>query len=171
MFVQCSLTCSFRIALCCRHVILYTCWSANSTASELLTTLWPTEMCVYVIITARCELRKVVFLAPSCSLWVFFCLCMKYLGNRWTDLRQIHREDVFGPSLGRTSLKVKVKGAKFTLRRSLALAYIGSVTARHSCSGRQQNCGVEPRAPPLFGRAAITLGIGPHSSCYYYFLG
>jgi len=26
-----------------------------------------------------------------------FCLCMKYLRNRWTDLRQIHTEDVFGP--------------------------------------------------------------------------
>jgi len=25
-------------------------------------------------------------------------------------------------------------------------------------------CGVEKRAPPIFGRAAITLGIGPHSS-------
>jgi len=25
-------------------------------------------------------------------------------------------------------------------------------------------CGVEQRAPPVFGRAAITLGIGPHSS-------
>jgi len=24
--------------------------------------------------------------------------------------------------------------------------------------------GVEQRAPPMFGRAAITLGIGPHSS-------
>ena len=33
----------------------------------------------------------------------------------------------------------------------------GSVTA-------QPNCGVEQRAPPVFGRAAITLGIGPHSS-------
>ena len=29
-------------------------------------------------------------------------------------------------------------------------------------SGRQPNCGVEQRAPPIFGRAAITLGIGPH---------
>ena len=29
-------------------------------------------------------------------------------------------------------------------------------------------CGVEQRAPPIFGRAAITLGIGPHSSCHYY---
>jgi len=26
----------------------------------------------------------------------------------------------------------------------------------------QPNCGVEQRAPPVFGRAAITLGIGPH---------
>jgi len=25
-------------------------------------------------------------------------------------------------------------------------------------------CGVEQRAPPIFGRAAITLGTGPHSS-------
>jgi len=38
----------------------------------------------------------------------------------------------------------------------------GSVTARHSSSGRQPNCGVEQRAPPIFGRAAITLGIRPH---------
>jgi len=40
---------------------------------------------------------------------------------------------------------------------------LGSVTARHSSSGRQF-CGVEQRSPPIFGRAAITLGIGPHSS-------
>jgi len=25
-----------------------------------------------------------------------------------------------------------------------------------------QTCGVEQRAPPMFGRATITLGIGPH---------
>jgi len=35
-------------------------------------------------------------------------------------------------------------------------------TARHSSSGRQPNCGIEQRAPAIFGRAAITLGIGPH---------
>ena len=30
-------------------------------------------------------------------------------------------------------------------------------------------CGVEQRAPPIFGRAAITLGIGSHSSyCMYW---
>jgi len=39
---------------------------------------------------------------------------------------------------------------------------LGSITARHFSSGRQPNCGVEQRAPPIFGRVAITLGIGPH---------
>jgi len=46
---------------------------------------------------------------------------------------------------------------------------LGSVAARQSSSGRQPNCGVEHRAPPMFGMATITLGIGPHSSllCFY----
>jgi len=39
---------------------------------------------------------------------------------------------------------------------------LGSVTIRHSSSGRQPNCGVEQRVLPIFGRAAITLGSGPH---------
>ena len=43
------------------------------------------------------------------------------------------------------------------------VSHLSSVTARHSSSGRQPNCGVEQRAPPVFGRATITLGIGPHS--------
>jgi len=43
---------------------------------------------------------------------------------------------------------------------------LGSVIARHSSSGRQPNCGVEQRASPIFGRAAITLGIDPHSSLH-----
>ena len=41
---------------------------------------------------------------------------------------------------------------------------IGSVTERQSSSGREPNCGVEHRAPPIFNRATVTLGIGPHSS-------
>ena len=64
---------------------------------------------------------------------------------------------------------------------------LGSVTARYSSSGRQRVrgsltiialykstylltklCGVEHRALPIFGRAAITLGIGPHSSWLYF---
>jgi len=41
---------------------------------------------------------------------------------------------------------------------------LGSVTARHSSSGRQPNFAALNRgwAPPVFGRAAITLGISPH---------
>ena len=42
---------------------------------------------------------------------------------------------------------------------------LGSITGWQSSSGRQPNSGVEQRVPPMFGRATITLGIGPHSSC------
>jgi len=31
-----------------------------------------------------------------------------------------------------------------------------------SCNGHQLYCGVQPTAPAIFGRAAITLGISPH---------
>jgi len=58
---------------------------------------------------------------------------------------------------------------------SLAFCYISSVTARHSSNRRQPkfaacykewNCGTFAEgAIPIFGRAAITLGIGPHSRC------
>ena len=34
-------------------------------------------------------------------------------------------------------------------------------------SQRQPNCGGEQRVPPMFGRATITLGIGPH---FYFYL-
>ena len=60
---------------------------------------------LYVLITAPSELCKVLFLA----LWLF-CLCMKYLRNRWTHLRRIHRTDMFGPSFGRVNIKVKGQG-------------------------------------------------------------
>ena len=56
--------------------------------------------------------------------------------------------------------------AKLTLLPGLAFFYIGTVTARHSSRGRQTNCSVQQRAPPIFCRAAITLGIGSHSSLH-----
>ena len=43
-------------------------------------------------------------------LWPF-CMCMKYFGNRWMDLRQIHMEHVFW-SLAQTSLKAEVKNQR-----------------------------------------------------------
>jgi len=58
--------------------------------------------------------------------------------------------------------------AKFTLRLHLAFSYIPIYWQRY-CTALEQwasakICGVQQRAPPIFGRAAITLGIGPHSS-------
>ena len=47
-------------------------------------------------------------------------------------------------------------GAKFTLRPSLPFSYIGRVTARHSSSGRQPDCGVVSSRD----RAAIPFDIG-----------
>ena len=67
-------------------------------------------------------------------------------------------------------------GTKFTLRPRLAFSYIGSVTAWHGSCGHQPNFAAWYKewnyetlaeAPPIFGRAAITLGIGPHSSFEY----
>jgi len=64
--------------------------------------------------------------------------------------------------------------AKFTLCPSLAFSYIGSVIAQHSSTRVSQTLRhgtrngiveLSQRAPPIFGWAAITLGIVPHSSC------
>jgi len=63
--------------------------------------------------------------------------------------------------------------AKFTLRPSLPFSSIGTVTARHSSSGHQpqfatwykeSNYGTFAEGATYIRRAAITLGIGPHSS-------
>jgi len=73
-------------------------------------------------------------------------------------------------------------GAKFTLRPSLAFFCFGSVTARHWSSGRQPNCGMvqgmdlwnfrsssfSTEGATYIPRAAITLGIGPHSSLRFH---
>jgi len=70
--------------------------------------------------------------------------------------------------------------AQNSLRPSLEFSYIDSVTARHSSSGCQPNCGVvegtelrnfrsssfSTEGATYILRAAITLGIGPHSSLY-----
>jgi len=48
--------------------------------------------------------------------------------------------------------------ANFNGFRVLAALLHGTVVVGDSA----KLCGVEQRAPPIFGRAAITLGIGPH---------
>ena len=49
--------------------------------------------------------------------------------------------------------------ANFNRFRILAALLHGTLAVSVS-----QTFGIEQRAPPIFGRAAITLGIGPHSS-------
>jgi len=57
-----------------------------------------------------------------------FCLCMKYLGNRWTNLRQIHTEDMLGPYLGQVwrsrSKSPGTKKAFFDLFGGLRVVYV-----------------------------------------------
>jgi len=74
-----------------------------------------------------------------------------------------YRINIFSVPLARNGI---LPCAIFTLCTNLALSYIGSVTAWHSTSGHQPNfVALNKRVTPIFGRAANTLGIGPHSSC------
>jgi len=69
------------------------------------------------------------------------------------------------------TLSVSCLMNKIIITRLISTGFaFGSVIARHSGSARASAklCGVEQRAPPIFGRAAITLGIGPHSSSIMY---
>ena len=57
--------------------------------------------------------------------YVLFRFCIKHLRNHWTDLRQIHTEDVFGPSLGqvwRSRSNVKGQGHQEQKWHFLALS-------------------------------------------------
>ena len=76
--------------------------------------------------------------------------CLLHMSSQYGELRLTSGWDRSG-SLGHPSYFQRV-------------SRLGSVTVRHFSSGRQPNCGVEQRPPPIFGRAAITLGTGPHSS-------
>jgi len=67
-----------------------------------------------------------------------------------------------GPLTTEIGLPVWGTPAHFNMFRVLAALLHGTLV-----TGVRQICGVEQRAPPIFGRAAITLGIGPHSSLLY----
>jgi len=58
------------------------------------------------------------------------------LHNVWLSPGLVHYIYIFLQALTPGGI---LPGAKFTLRPSLAFSYIGSVTARHSSSGRQPN--------------------------------
>ena len=65
----------------------------------------------------------------------------------------------FGPLTAEIRWRVWGTPANFNGFLVLAALLHGTVVV-----GVSQLCGVEERAPPIFGRAAITLGIGPHFS-------
>jgi len=111
----------------------------NSNVSSTCSTIWRTS--------AHQQLRSVRELAalPQISTvvesWLRYCsdvahrrpikLCMMFgrlLG--WYTIHVYTFLEAFSPD-------GSLPGAKFTLRPSLAFSYIGSVTARHSSSGRQ----------------------------------
>jgi len=61
------------------------------------------------------------------------------LHNVWPSPGLLHYIYIFGGLLPPNGI---LPGAKFTLCPSLALSYIGSVTAWHSSSGHQPDCGM-----------------------------
>jgi len=70
-----------------------------------------------------------------------------------------------GPLAAETDWRVWGTPSNFNSFRVLAALLHGTLVAVVS-----QVCGVEQRALPIFGRAAITLGIGILVSSFYYFL-
>jgi len=89
---------------------------------------------------------------------------------------------IFGGTCPLTEL-CPVQNSHFVqvLRPSLAFFYIGSITAQHSIAAgvdqtlrrgtRNGITELSQRSPPIFGRAAIMLSIGPHSSFFSVFAG
>jgi len=69
----------------------------------------------------------------------------------------------FGSLVAEIGLGVWGTAAKFNGFHVLEVLLHGTLVV-----GVRKLCGIEQRAPPIFGRAAIRLGIGPHSSYYYY---
>jgi len=151
----------------------YRCFVATARISPFLvvsqqghsngTVLW---RCVSVV-TARGELRKVLFLALSVTFYVYFYLWIEYLENGWTDLRQIHREDVFCLSLGGVWMsrsKVKGQGHQGQISSPLkmrcnALAEMTSTSIRwdHSVAAgndRSAQCGC---VRFMFGKISLAL--------------
>ena len=65
----------------------------------------------------------------------------------------------FGPLTAEICWRVWATPANFNGFRVLEALLHGTLVVASA-----KLCGVEQRAPAIFGRAAITMGIGPHSS-------
>jgi len=76
--------------------------------------------------------------------------CLLHVSSQYGEL---------GPLVAEIVLLVWGTPGNFNGFRVLAALLHGNLVV-----GISQTCSVEQRAPPIFGRVAITLGIGPHSS-------
>ena len=77
----------------------------------------------------------------------------------------------FGPLVAEIVSLVWGTPANFNGFRVLAALLSGYIFSRGvNRRTSAKLCGVEQRAPPVFDRATITLGIGPHSSYIYVFV-
>jgi len=149
---------SFEIAISSPHV-LHNMVNFDPLAAEIGSLVWGTPTISAGFVSWRRYCSDVAHRKPT-KLWTMF-------GRLLGHIHCIYRDSLY-TFLGLLPRNGILPDAKFTLRSSLALSYIGSVTARHSSSGRQPNYAAMSRGrpPPIFDRAAITLdiGIGPHSS-------
>ena len=135
----------------------------NSTMSSA----WPHNMVNFDLLVAEIGWR--VWVPQQIS--TGFASCRRYCTNvaqwRLTKLYRtfglVHYIYIFGGTCPPNGI---LRGAKFTLRPSLAFSYIGSVTVSHLSS---ELCGIQQRATPIYGRVAITLSINSHSS-YVHFM-
>ena len=100
------------------------------------------------VVILRYSLFVYVCLCYGCPIGQAIIFCSFSLHDVWSSRGLVH----YIPGIHFRGLLPPnriLPSAKFTLHPTLAFCYIGSVTAQHSSSGR----------------VAITMGIGPHSSC------
>jgi len=133
---QCIVMRSLQITSCSSRRDHSVAAESDGSAQHGRTVIYNCLICVWHISrTALLALQQ-----PVCSLCLVnifsssFCLCMKYLGNQWTDLRQIHTADMFGPLLGgvwRSRSKVKVTRDKNVIFRPFWRPVCGLRLAKH----------------------------------------
>ena len=85
------------------------------------------------------------------------CIAKKNLINSNISSRHPHNMPNFGPRKAEISLPVWGMSANFNGFRIMAALLHGTLEWASA-----KLCGVEERAPPIFGRVVVTLGIGAH---------
>jgi len=116
----------------------------NLLAAEIVSLVWGTPTNFNGFVTAATSLNGS---QPNYAQ----CLALTWAGRLYIHFRRL---------LLRSGI---LPGAKFTVRPlSLALSYWQRYCTAVEHWVRAKLCGVEHRAPPIFSRATITLGTGPH---------